>query len=123
MPADDARGSGRNNHPVAAENDIRPVRTGAGADLPDTLDALDAAEIVVKAAAQAVLRAVAELGAGPIRSVGLDGLPRQGRTVLHRRATERRSRRLALLDKNLYAVTEPTASLRVGQGETRTVQP
>jgi hypothetical protein len=106
---------------IAAAADARPMgSTGAG--LQPAVGALAAAELVVKAAAQQVLRAVAELAAARFGASALTVyVDKTGRCYIDV-LNDGHGRRLALLDKELYALAEHAACLWIDPGETRTVQ-
>jgi hypothetical protein len=121
-PPDNAGGPSWSERRIAGARDARPVRSG-GADLQLAVDALAAAEGVVKAAAQEVLRAVAELAAARFGASALTVYRDKTGHCYIDVLSDGRGRRLALLDKELYALTEHPACLWIDPGQTRTVRP
>ena len=122
FPPDHAGGPPRSERRIAGAGDARPVRSG-GADLQLAVDALAAAEVVVKAAAHELVRAVAALSAARFGASALTVYRHKTGHCYIDVLNDGRGRRLALLDKELYALTEHAARLWIDPGETRTVQP
>jgi hypothetical protein len=121
-PPVNADGPPRSERRITAAGAARPVRT-KDADLQLAVDGLAAAELVVKAAAQEVLRAVAELGAARFGASALTVYrDKAGRCYIDM-VNDGRGRRLALLDRELYTLTEHAACLGIDLGQTRTVEP
>jgi hypothetical protein len=121
-PPDTAGGPPWSERRIPAAGEARPVKTG-GSDLELAKDGLAAAELVVKAAAHEVLRAVAKLGAARFGASAVTVYrDRTGRCYIDV-LNDGCGRRLALLDKELYALTEHAACLWMDPGETRTFRP
>jgi hypothetical protein len=121
-PPDNAGGPPPSERRITAADDSRPGRT-VSADLQHAVDALAAAERVVTAAAQEVLRAVAELGAARFGASAVTVYRDKAGHCYIDMLNDGRGRRLALLDKELYALTEHAACLWIDPGQTRTVRP
>jgi len=114
----DTQDHGNQTTPAAAAA-VRPDLVAAP-ELGLAVDALDAAEVVVKAAAEQVLRTVRQLSAARYGASALTVYRDKGGRCYIDMRSEGRARRLALIDKDLYLVTERAACLCVGVGETRT---